>query len=217
MLKLINVGSYDGSSLLYTNIITSKIVNAINNNSEVFTATVDGNIPSSFNLSSKNLNIIHIGFYESSTSENYINKSGYTVAIDDSKEFLMIISKDVLNTQVIPEINSNTSFINDTIAFASKSIMIVTGKDMNNNAFNYYFQYNSRLTNGVSAVLDIGLHGTNEYSTDGDFIMRQGSVRNKIVPELFFSMTRLGACGDIIEKDGHQYTCIAGPVFYQIS
>ena len=215
MLKLINVGVYKGTSKKSVYEFTQDIVNAINNNSSVFTAEVDFTNAYRLNIASNNITITNIGNYANGLSAH---DCGLTVAIDDDKEFLIILNRIILNTQTgEPEKQSDGFLGNSDSAYPIETMMCATGKDINSNNFSVYGMPNSSYCQGLSCWLDIGQHGTDDYTTEGDYILRQGAIRNHIVPELFFSMTRLGACGDIIEKDGHQYTCIAGPIFYQIS
>lgn len=216
MLKLINVGVYGGTT---TRKSASKfiqdIVNAINNNSSVFTAEVDSTNAYRLNIASNNIAITNIGNQANSLTAH---DCGLTVAIDDDKEFLIILNRIILNTQTgDPEKHSDDFFASYDGAYPIETMMCATGKGISGNNFTVYGVANSIYYQGLSCWLDIGQHGTDDYTTEGDYILRQGAIRNHIVPELFFSMTRLGSCGDIIEKDGHKYTCIAGPIFYQIS
>lgn len=211
MLKLINVGAYEGSYKQDTPKMVNKIINAINNNSDVFSAVINGT--TMLDITSNNITITGTGFNGSASS--VYPDCGYTIAIDDEKEFLMIITRFVYNTNDKPYINNSGNSAGYTNSM--NIMMCVTAKDLNGNNFNLYFAPNTSIYGGLSVFLDIGQKSTEEFETEGDYILRQGAIRNHIVPELFFSMTRLGACGDIIEKDGHQYTCIAGPIFYQIS
>ena len=225
MLKLINIGSYDGTNKITPEVIVSRMVEAINNNSNVFVAGINMNQNFLFNILYKNSIIISsTGFY-SNHSNNVLN-AGYTIAIDDEKTFLIISCKlfagfcrsSILNTQNgNPQINTSGIASGFSQGYPSNLMICSIAKDINENLFTIYGNPSIEYSQGISVFFDIGQHGTDEYTTDGDFILRQGAIRNHIVPELFFSMTRLGACGDIIEKDGHQYTCIAGPIFYQIS
>lgn len=215
MLKLINVGIYKGTTRKSVSEFTQDIVNAINNNSSVFTAEVDSTNAYRLNISSNNIAITNTGNYSNSMMAH---DCGLTIAIDDNKEFLIILNRIILNTQTgDPEKQSDGFLVSYDASYPIETMMCATGKDTNSNNFTVYGVPNSSYYQGLSCWLDIGQHGTDDYATEGDYILRQGAIRNHIVPELFFSMTRLGACGDIIEKDGHQYTCIAGPIFYQIS
>lgn len=216
MLKLINIGAYNGQSQKNVYEVSSEIVKAINNNSSVFTAEIEPNFGYRFNITSYNINITKTGFYTS--ANNIVPTCGLVLAINDEKEFLIISPRVIMNTQYgEPETSSNGFVTTNSAITSSKNIMCSTGKDVNGNNFTCYPNPDNSLYQGISSILDIGQHGTDEYTTEGDFILRQGAIRNHIVQELFFSMTRLGSCGDIIEKDGHQYTCISGPIFYQIS
>lgn len=217
MLKLINVGIYNGTSKKNITQFVSDMVNAINNNSSVFTADVDSTNSYRLNIASNNINITNIGA-PVGTGSLLAHDCGLTIAIDDDKEFLIILNRIILNTQTgDPEKQSDVFLGNSDFAYPIETMMCATGKDISGNNFSVYGVANTNYYQGLSCWLDIGQHGTDDYTSEGDFILRQGAIRNHIVPELFFSMTRLGACGDIIEKDGHKYTCIAGPIFYQIS
>ena len=57
MLKLINVGIYNGTSKKNITQFVSDMVNAINNNSSVFTADVDSTNSYRLNIASNNINI----------------------------------------------------------------------------------------------------------------------------------------------------------------
>lgn len=214
MLKLINVGVYEGTNKKGTAQFALDMVNAINNNSSVFTAEVDSASSNRFNITSDNISIINIGV--ATTNISNVPECGLTVAIDDDKEFLIVLNRIILNTQTAYPQNQSAGILPSySGTFPAFTMMCATGKDISGNNFTVYGVPNANYYQGLSCWLDIGQHGTDEYATEGDYILRQGAIRNHIVPELFFSMTRLGACGDIIEKDGHQYTCIAGPIFYQ--
>lgn len=216
MLKLINVGVYNGTNKKSVSEFIQDIVNAINNNSSVFTAEVDSTNAHRFNITSDNISIINTGV--ATTNISNAPECGLTVAIDDDKEFLIILNRIILNTQTAyPQNQSDGILPSYSGTFPIFTMMCATGKDISGNNFTVHGVPNVNYYQGLSCWLDIGQHGTDDYTSEGDFILRQGAIRNHIVPELFFSMTRLGACGDIIEKDGHQYTCIAGPIFYQIS
>ena len=217
MLKLINIGLYNGTSKLSGIEVIKRFVNAINNNSEIFTATIDSGYNYIFSITSSNISIKNIGTSATGTN-NTMKDCGYCMAIDDDKEFLIIVPRIILNTQSgDPNYSSNGFLTSSDSGYPIETMLCATGKDVNGNNFEIHGERNTAYYQGISCWLDIGQHETDEYATEGDYILRQGAIRNHIVPELFFSMTRLGACGDIIEKDGHQYTCIAGPIFYQIS
>ena len=210
MLKLIKVGAYNGQNKRTTSEMATVISNAINNNSEVFTSVVNNY---DITISSEILSDVLISFGGTNTS--YVLDSGYVLAIDDEKGFLLIISALVLNTFMQSNVGYDSIPASISSLQPGQYLMTVFSKDINEEYFNVTPEKLS--LGGISKILDIGQKATSDYTTEGDYILRQGAIRNHIVPELFFSMTRLGACGDIIEKDGHQYTCIAGPVFYQIS
>lgn len=216
MLKLINIGIFNGTDKLSSTVLIKRIVDTINNNSSVFTAEVNSTNSFRFNITSEHINISDIGYYSNSSST--IHDCGLTLAIDDDKEFLIILPRIILNTQTGNPDKQSDGFMTSTSSNYPGDVMMCSiGKDINNTIFTVYGNASKSYYQGLSCWLDIGQHGTDEYTTEGDFILRQGAIRNHIVPELFFSMTRLGSCGDIIEKDGHKYVCIAGPIFYQIS
>lgn len=211
MLKLINISSYNGSSKVDAQTMTSRIISSINNNSSVFNAeSISGY---NFKITSENVTI-STGF--NGTGSTMHPDCGYTLAIDDEKEFLLIIPKNVCNTQGNP-VTNDTGYNYGSQVSMSLVCLCITSKDINGHNRSVYSATNQKIYGGLTFFFDIGQKSASEFYTEGDFILRQGAIRNHIVPELFFSMTRLGSCGDIIEKDGHQYTCIAGPIFYQIS
>lgn len=212
MLQLFKISPIKTGTTKYTNIeMAAKFVETINNNSSVFTAEINESATFTFNVTSEYVTMTDLGFM----SNAQINDSGYTIAIDDEKEFLLIIVGTILNTSKPSQIYNgfNTSVSSD---YPSNSVICVTGKDINGNYFTLPLIFNKTIFQSLCALFDVGARGTDSYADTGDYYLRQGAIYNYIVPEIFISMNRLGHTGQIIEKDGNQYVCLGGMIFYKI-
>lgn len=214
MLQLFKISPIKTGTTKYTPAeMVAKFVSTINSNSSVFTAEINSSSAFLFSVISKNISMESLGFQGTA---NILDDSGYTVAIDDEKEFLLIIVGSVQNScgNISTIINGfNSGSVNPK---PYNTVICVTGKDLNGNCFCLPIQGSTQFYHSLTSIFDVGARATDSYDVTGDYYIRQGAIYNYIVPEIFISMNRLGHTGQIIEKDGSQYVCLGGMIFYKI-